>query len=149
MSWRVSQNPQWHCSLRSNDFEIVRGVRVRSARISILSLTSTRTSLYSKTTHFISYSSLTLNITTRIRILNSRFALEHRYILLDSNLNQIGKFGAGRDKTVLSFANEIKAKLPKPKIATPRSTGHRAGRTTSKDKLWRTWCGVRARSVRI
>ena len=28
---------------------------------------------------FISYSSLTLNITTRIRILNSRFALEHRY----------------------------------------------------------------------
>ena len=63
------------------------------------------------------------------------------YILLDSNLNQIGKFGAGRDKTVTNFANEIKAKLPKPKIATPRSTGgHRVGRTTSKDKLWRTWC---------
>ena len=40
-----------------------------------------------KTTHFISFSFLTLNITTvnitsRIQILNSRFVLEHRYTTL-------------------------------------------------------------------
>ena len=55
------------------------------------------------------------------------------------NLNQIGKFGAGRDKTVTNFANEIKGTTETQDCDT-EIHGHRAGRTTSKDKLWRTWC---------
>ena len=62
------------------------------------------------------------------------------YILLDSSLNQIGKLGAGRDKTVMSFANEVKALLPKTKIAVPSTRSHRTGgQAMSRDKLWRTY----------
>ena len=56
----------------------VHSVRARSVRISIMSLTSTRTSSSKVSDSLVAY--VTLNITTRIRKLNSRFALEHRYI---------------------------------------------------------------------
>jgi hypothetical protein len=73
----------------------VRGVRARSARISIIPLTSNGTSLsevLEKQLTFISFSFLTLNITTvnistRIQILNSRFVLQHRYYRLFAQLN--------------------------------------------------------------
>ena len=59
------------------------GVRAQSAKFTFshfnthFVVRSTR-----KTTHSISYNFLALNINTRIRILNSRFALEHRYVML-------------------------------------------------------------------
>ena len=60
---------------------------MRSARISLVSLASSNTSLSD-----ILEQQLTLNITTRVQILNSRFALEHRYDNRALNLVPFGSF---------------------------------------------------------
>lgn len=72
------------------------------------------------------------------------------YFLVDSNQNVLGRFGAGRDKTVASFAKEIKEKLPTPSASTRISLAARRSRerppnppTTSsgglKETLWETY----------
>ena len=59
----------------------VRGVRARTREFqSYLSLKHTSLSEVLEQQLAPSHSLLTVDITTRIRILNSRFALEHRYI---------------------------------------------------------------------